>query len=173
MQFLVLGGSACGKSEYAERIVQSFPSPRFYIATMQPYGDEGRERVQKHRAMREGKGFTTIERYKDLLGLILPQRGTVLLECIGNLTANEMFSADCEKDSTDAVIGGITHLKNQCENLIIVTNETGSDGNIYDEATERYINALGRINAALVLFSDCVYEVVAGIPVCHKGDFII
>lgn len=64
MFYIVTGGSASGKSEYAESLAISIEvSQRFYIATMKPWDEEGRRRIQKHRAMRAGKGFETLEIY--------------------------------------------------------------------------------------------------------------
>ena len=48
-------------------------------------------RILRHRQMRAGKGFETVERYTDLKGLKLDPDSVVLLECMSNLTANEMF----------------------------------------------------------------------------------
>ena len=60
---------------------------------MEPMEDaECRARIEKHRRQRAGKGFVTIERGVDLAGLALPARGDVLLEDLGNLTANEPYS---------------------------------------------------------------------------------
>ena len=70
MLCLVIGGSASGKSEYAERHVCALPGRRIYAATMQPFGEEGRQRIARHRKLREGKGFVTIEVPADLGGLI-------------------------------------------------------------------------------------------------------
>ena len=61
MLSLIIGGSASGKSEYAERLVCSLPGKRIYVATMEPFGEEGRERIARHRKLREGKGFATVE----------------------------------------------------------------------------------------------------------------
>ena len=63
---LIIGGSASGKSEYAERLVCSLPGKRIYVATMEPFGEEGRERIARHRKLREGKGFVTAEVPRDL-----------------------------------------------------------------------------------------------------------
>ena len=63
---LIIGGSASGKSEYAERLVCSLPGKRIYAATMEPFGEEGRERIARHRKLREGKGFVTVEVPRDL-----------------------------------------------------------------------------------------------------------
>ena len=63
---LIIGGSASGKSEYAERLVCSLSGKRIYVATMEPFGEEGRERIARHRKLREGKGFVTAEVPRDL-----------------------------------------------------------------------------------------------------------
>ena len=89
---LVTGGSGSGKSAFAEDRVLSFgESRRIYIATMQAFDEESHRRIRRHRRMRSGKGFETIERYTELDELILPKNCVVLLECMSNLVANEMF----------------------------------------------------------------------------------
>ena len=43
MMHLVTGGSGSGKSAYAEQqVLAAGDAPRYYIATMMPYGEEGR-----------------------------------------------------------------------------------------------------------------------------------
>lgn len=169
MLILVTGGSASGKSAYAESLCLSH-SPRVYLACMQPFGEEGRKRIERHRAMRRDKGFLTVERYTDLASLTLPPCKCVLLEDLGNLAANEMFAAEPPRDPFDAVIRGIDMLLSQCERLVIVTDEIGSDGIDYDPATTAYIAALGALNRALSARADAVIEVVAGIPIPLKGE---
>ena len=169
--FLLTGGSACGKSFYAESLCVRFEGPRYYIAAMRPYDDGSMERIARHRRLREGKGFETIERYTDLAEIVLPERGTALLECICNLTANEMFDeAGNQTDPCDAVLSGVEALRRQSETLIVVTNDVGSDHKSYDPATRAYVRALGRINASLASQADAVYELVCGIPIVIKGE---
>ncbi len=170
MMILLTGGSACGKSAYAEALCMNAPLPRYYLAAMQPYGEEGKRKVRRHRALRAGKGFETIERYTDYAGLRLPARGTVLLECICNLTANEMFDeAGNRSDPYERVLAGIDALARQSDLLVVVTNDVGSDIRTYEEGTAAYIRVLGRINAALAARADTVLELVAGIPLVVKG----
>ena len=53
MIVLVTGGSGCGKSTWAERLVETLPREnRVYIATMQVYDEESRQRVKRHREQR-------------------------------------------------------------------------------------------------------------------------
>ena len=171
MMILLIGGSGCGKSFYAERICSFSKAPRYYLAAMQPYGEEGRKRVERHRAMRAGKGFETIERYHDYASLVLPARGTALLECVANLTANEMFDENgTQRDPVDRVLSGIDALQQQCDLLVVITNDVGSDGICYASSTAEYIHALGTINAAIAEKADTVIEMVAGIPILLKGE---
>ena len=92
MLVVVTGGSGSGKSAFAEETVLSFgEARRIYIATMQAFDEESHRRIRRHRHMRAGKGFETIERYTELDELLIPKDCVVLLECMSNLVANEMF----------------------------------------------------------------------------------
>ena len=76
MLILVTGGSGSGKSEYAENTAVALAEkeglPLYYVATMKPYGEEGRRRVARHRRLRAGKGFETIECFANLKSISLP-----------------------------------------------------------------------------------------------------
>lgn len=168
---LVIGGSASGKSEYAEQLVTSSGVfPRYYIATMQPFGEEGQTRIRRHRALRAQKRFETVERYTGLSGLTLPHPGAALLECIGNLTANELFSESRAGEQTvSAVVNGVEGLIRSTKELVVVTNDVFSDGVVYDPSTENYRVKLAEINRALAARADRVVEVVCGLPLYLKG----
>ncbi|MFR4877476.1 MAG: bifunctional adenosylcobinamide kinase/adenosylcobinamide-phosphate guanylyltransferase [Ruthenibacterium lactatiformans] len=59
---LVVGGAASGKSEYAEQLIlRAGALPRYYVATMEPFGAEARARIARHRVLRAQKRFETIE----------------------------------------------------------------------------------------------------------------
>ena len=67
MLILISGGAGSGKSEFAEGLITaSGLEKRVYLATMKVWDDESVRRVEKHRAMRAGKGFVTVERPEDL-----------------------------------------------------------------------------------------------------------
>ena len=172
MMHLVTGASASGKSAYAEDLlVLAKSAEKYYIATMRPWGAEGAARVKKHRAMREGKGFQTIEAFHTLDDLRLPEKGSLMLECMSNLLANEQFElGGTDEEILDRIQQGIQNLKEQTEDLIIVTNEIFSDGCRYDAETVRYIIILGNLNIRMAEEADAVTEVVYGIPIRRKGE---
>ena len=90
---LVVGGAASGKSEYAEQLIlRAGALPRYYVATMEPFGAEARARIARHRVLRAQKRFETIECPVGLSRVLLPARGAALLECLSNLAANELYS---------------------------------------------------------------------------------
>ena len=171
MKILLTGGSACGKSTFAERLAVQLPGPRYYIATMRPYDEECLRKIARHRRLRAGKGFETIERQTDLEKIVLPRRGTALLECMCNLTANEMFDDEGNiRDVYGHILKGVAALAAQCEHLIVVTNDVGADRGPYSRETVEYIRLLGRLNRALAREADCVCELVCGIPLLWKGE---
>ena len=121
MMILINGGSSSGKSAFAETLIVeqakkeevmaeaagkscaaapengSAPSAIFYLATMIAWDEECRERIQKHRKMREKKNFMTIECPVDLSKAEVPAGSRCLLECVSNLAANEMYRRDMER----------------------------------------------------------------------------
>lgn len=171
MIHLITGASASGKSAYAEGQLQQARGPeKYYLATMRTWGKEGEERVKKHRAMREGKGFQTIEAFHTLEKVKLEQPGSLMLECMSNLLANEQFElGGSDEKILERIQNGIQNLEVQTKDLVIVTNEIFSDGCSYDADTVRYIQLLGRLNIWLAERATLVTEVVYGIPIRHKG----
>lgn len=172
MLMVITGGSGSGKSEYAENLAMSLGETRIYAATMMVYDEEGRKRVRRHKAMRESKHFHTLECPTNLETITdsgMTEGAVVLLECMSNLVANEMFPADGPAPSWEQAAGkilrGVEQVIGHCTHLIVVTNEVFSDGRTYDRDTEHYIRALGAVNRKLAAMADRMTEVVCGIPV--------
>ncbi len=172
MLTVVTGGSGSGKSEYAESLVMRFTAgPKLYIATMYPFDEESHRRIARHRLMRKDKGFDTLECYTGLKHADVSGYDTVLLECMSNLCANEMYQEGGAGERTaEEVLDGVRQVYGQCRHLIIVTNEIFSDGVDYDPETVRYQRCLGKINRQLAAMADLAVEVVYSIPLFHKGS---
>ncbi len=180
MMTLIIGGSGSGKSAYAEDYTISLSEDRkkYYIATMQIYDEEGKRKVERHRMLRGGKGFSTIEQPIDIgkaAEKMEDGERTALLECISNLTANEMFLGEIpgtEEVITEKIVGEIAVLNRELTHLVIVSNNVFEDGNVYDKTTMAYIRAMGRINQKLAEMADEVVEVVVGIPIVIKAKSV-
>lgn len=166
---LVTGGSKCGKSSYAESLLDGFAGTKIYIATMQPYGDEAYAAIERHRRMREKKNFITLEKYTEIHELEIPDGAAVLLECMGNLAANEMFGNSFCPDPSERILRGINHINALASEFVIVSNSVGSDGTQYSEETMKYIETMAAVNAGIAAAADRVTECVYGIPVILRG----
>ena len=198
MMALVTGGASSGKSAYAESLACALPGARFYLAAMAPYGEEGARRIARHRALRAGKGFTTLECYEGLS--VVPAKlakaaegegegegafagavdhlagglgSTALLESLGNVAANALFRADGSMapldDALVEIMEGVEQLSALFGNLVIVGDEVGGDGLRYDDATCAYIRLIGTAACAIAARCDVVVECVAGQPLVAKG----
>ena len=166
MIVLVTGGSGCGKSTWAEKLIASLPDEkRVYIATMQVYDEESVRRVARHRAQRADKGFRTIECEKDLASADVEEGSIVLLEDLVNLMANEMFDGG----DVERIVPALKALAARCRHLVMVTNDVFSDGVTYAESTQEYLRVLAEINSQAAALADCVVEVVYSIPIAVKG----
>lgn len=172
MLVLITGGSKCGKSALAESFFDNFDGEKFYIATMIPYGEEAMQAIERHRKIRYSKNFETIEKYTDIQNTEIKENSGVLIECMGNLCANEMFSSERICNPVEKIISGIKMLNEKCSLLVIVSNNVGSDGVKYDSGTAEYIKYLSFINSEIAEYADIVTECVYGIPIILKGDFL-
>lgn len=212
MILLVTGGSASGKSEYAEnralQMAKAEHRPLIYLAAMMPFGKDAEKRIERHRQMRAGKGFETVERYTDIETLCngdgpdsenfrnKADGAVVMLECMSNLTANEMFSdtnndpAETEEKNQDIldtsektangisrntedvrerILRGMEALADTAAHLVIVSINVFDEGvQQYDPWTQSYMQCLGELNQALTIRADEAVEVVYSIPVVYK-----
>ena len=193
MMSLIVGSSASGKSEFAEKraldrynqlkssisavsggkLRYDFNGSLVYLATMINSDSETGERIDRHVARRLDKGFETLEVPYDLGEITdssLPPNSVVLLECLSNLLANEMFSYPGERalqydTVAEKLFNDIKTLRLRCHDLIIVSNNVFEDGIDYEGETAVYIKYLGELHRKLCAICDEVFEVVVGIPV--------
>jgi len=165
---LVIGAAASGKSEYAEDIVMSLSGEKIYLATMETFGAEAEERIARHRALRAGKGFSTVERTRNLIGLTPEADWNVLIEDLPNLAANELFSP--EGGGAVAVLSGVERICKTASGVTIVTGDILSDGGTYDAGTQEYMEMLADLHMRIAAKADNVVEVVCGVPCAVKGE---
>lgn len=189
MMIFIIGGSGSGKSAYAENLavrlakkqealskINNCNIKKYYLATMNVYDEEGKQKVLRHRKLRSGKGFFTIEQPTGIdkaLEKMTEKEKIVLLECLSNLIANEMFSEEEKKtkeELIEMILRHIKQLKEQATHLIIVSNQIFEDGIVYDKTTMEYLDVMGEIHKKLAGFADQIVEVVVGIPIMIKEE---
>ncbi len=171
---LVIGGSGSGKSEFAEHMALKLHGNNnghmYYVATMVSRDKESDERIFRHVKRRDNTAFETIERPADIGGILVHDEDVILLECISNLLANEMFKGSIIDDEcATRILNDICRLHNICD-MVIVSNEVSVDGCEYDDITKKYIADISYINRQIAGVADMVVEVAAGIPIYIKGS---
>lgn len=182
MLILVFGGSGSGKSEAAESIaMQSGAMPRWYLATMADDGSgESRTRIEKHRKMRQGKGFRTLERSCGLDRSVpawaeeMPAGSVILLEDLGNLVANELFLPEgafhCAPEGTavteiirESITRPILRLAQEGHVVIAVCDMIDEDGPVNGPEMQRYDDGMKAAVGMLAEHANGMLEVVAGL----------
>ena len=194
MLHIVYGGSASGKSSYAESFAMSLQGEGrlLYIATMYPYkwntteiDPETMQRIERHRAMRADKGFDTVECYRHVEHIMAKRQDVLLLECMSNLLANEMYlepdaddgrpetmsevektgvdgnaSSDVEKAGVDGNVGSDMEETGIAGEAEVNTETVGTDCNASSDMAETMSPVSKKIVQALVDLSTRVQDVV-------------
>ena len=172
---LVIGGAASGKSEYAQKLIEKDAKGRelVYLATMEAKDRESLARIERHLKLREGLGFCTLERFRDIgsAAALVREGSFVLIEDITNLCANEMFP---DPGTVIRDVGGLAEkitdgIEKLCMALgsgeaVAVTGELFSDGKVYDEDVMTYLKLLSEVNYRLAERAFQVDEIVCGLP---------
>ena len=170
MIILALGANGSGKSLYAEKLISRLKvSPLYYIATMIPFGEEGLQRVEKHRKQRESLGFITVEKQSKVSEISFPANSAVLLEDVSNLLVNSMFGKE-DGTSAETVFEDIAMMSAKCQHTILVSIDGLTPMTEFDAETNGYIGALNELNKKLWSYSNVVIKMRNGEAFCLKGD---
>lgn len=173
---LTAGGSGSGKSAWAEKRLLAEAAAQggraVYLAAMEASGSEAAERIKRHRAMRARHGqeagltFLTVEQPVDIGSAAVEPGDFVLLEDLGNLLANEIWSpAGAGPDRAgERILSGLQILLERVSLLVIVSCDVFADGGGYGPDTMAYIRTLGELHRELAPLAEQVVEVVCGIP---------
>jgi adenosylcobinamide kinase / adenosylcobinamide-phosphate guanylyltransferase len=173
---LISGGARSGKSRYALELSARSGRAAF-IATAEPFDDEMRDRIQRHREEREGRYFT-VEEPVDLAGALdrLPAGTEIaVVDCLtvwlGNLIhrrGDGALSGDPEDFAEVAAL--LAALDRPPCPLILVTNEVGL-GVIPGNALARtFIDLAGRLNQRVAARAQRVVFMISGLPLALKGN---
>ena len=163
---LITGGSGSGKSAYAEKYIchasnEKGFKEKYYIATMQVFDEEGQRKIDRHRRLRAGKGFITIEQPRDIKDAVsklqsencLKAGRLALLECMSNLVANEMFPPVDASDTKEA--GGKKEALDEPDNMRDYENTLIS---LVSKKVLKEVSILSENVAELVIVTNNVFE---------------
>ena len=166
MKTLVLGGARSGKSRFAEGLARGFEGPRTYIATAEPFDEEMRQRIARHRDQRAADGWTTLEAPLDPAAALRGAEGLVLLDCVTVWLGNLMHHG---RDMNESVEGLLTALGETQSRVVLVSNEVGLSIVPENAMARRFRDEQGIANQKLSAAVDEVFFIAAGLPLRLKG----
>ncbi|GBC64014.1 bifunctional adenosylcobinamide kinase/adenosylc obinamide-phosphate guanylyltransferase [Desulfonema ishimotonii] len=167
----VVGGCRSGKSGYGQRLAESVSDKnRIFIATCVPYDDEMRDRVKKHREVRD-RNWTTVE-----APILLPEaivessrKGAVVLADCLTLWVTNLLLDPAESERVDGHIEKLIAALGRAEcPVILVSNEVGCGIVPENKLARLFRDIVGTVNQSVASASDHVVWTVAGIDVKIK-----
>jgi adenosylcobinamide kinase/adenosylcobinamide-phosphate guanylyltransferase len=174
---LITGGCRSGKSRHAQELAEQAGQRRLFIATAPVLDAEMRKRVEKHRQMRQGRGWETVEEQIDLSGCLhrADTVDVILCDCLTLWINNLLFDADKSGGLIDE--DHMTQLTRRvCDagrsipaRVFFVTNEVGMGIVPENNLSRLYRDLVGRCNQEIAAVADSVVLMVSGIPINVKG----
>lgn len=165
MRTLVIGGARSGKSRTAESLLRGRVDVT-YVATGYPADADDAawaERVRRHRADRPA-AWATVET-TDLVPLLETDGGPLLVDCLTLWLTRVLDDAGAwETDAPvdDAVQELVESLRTTGRWVVLVTNEVGQGVIPTTPSGRRFVDEMGRLNAAVAAVCDDVLWCVAG-----------
>jgi adenosylcobinamide kinase/adenosylcobinamide-phosphate guanylyltransferase len=163
----VIGGARSGKSRHAQHQAEILDLRRIFVATAQPFDDEMRDRIARHRTER-GEGWTTIEAPIDVPGAIIANASpdaVVLVDCLTLWTSNLLLADHDIGAAREKLVDAIKAARGP---VILVANEVGL-GIVPDNAlARRFRDEAGIINQQVAAVADEVVFLAAGLPMRLK-----
>lgn len=179
---LILGGQKSGKSRRAEMLARdwlarSASHKAILIATGQPWDDEMRERIARHKADRAERvpGMRTIEEPLALAEAIAGNSAPetlVVVDCLTLWLTNMLMPLDGAQGQPESLRADalVLAIKRSDGPVVLVGNEIGLGVIPMGRETRTFVDALGRLNQAIAATCERVTLMVAGLPLVLKGQ---
>jgi len=170
---LVLGGARSGKSSWALRYAEEHYDSYLFIATAKVLDDEMADRIRLHKISRGPKWKLIEETIKIVEALETKCAGVeaVLIDCLTIWLSNVLYKVSEEQilSYQDRLLNTLSR---KGQNIIIVANEVGT-GIVPEYPLGREFRDLaGVLNQKIAKLADKVVFMIAGLPMCLKGDVI-
>jgi adenosylcobinamide kinase/adenosylcobinamide-phosphate guanylyltransferase len=187
---LILGGQKSGKSRRAELLARQWldvaPGHRaVLIATAQPWDDEMRQRITRHKADRAERvpGMTTVEEPLALADAIQQHsepNSLIVIDCLTLWLTNLLMPAESaetlnsEQKQPEAQLKSawiaplLIAIENAPGPVVLVGNEIGLGVIPMGREVRAFVDALGRLNQDVAAVSERVTLMAAGLPLTLK-----
>ena len=167
---LITGGGRSGKSRHALDLARAHQGKRGFVATAEPFDEEMRERIKRHREER-GDSFLTIEEPLDPGGALISLPDDVevtVVDCLTVWLGNLMHHRGNEDGDYSEVNRFLSLLDAPPCHLVIVSNEVGMGIIPHEGLARRFRDLAGLVNQEVARRADCVILMVSGIPITVK-----
>ncbi|MFC5389199.1 bifunctional adenosylcobinamide kinase/adenosylcobinamide-phosphate guanylyltransferase [Brevundimonas bullata] len=161
---LVLGGARSGKSAFAQKQAEQAAAktgrPPLMIATAEPFDDEMRDRIDRHRDER-GEAWRTLEAPLNLAAAVrdLTTEDIVVVDCLTLWLSNQMLG----DHDLPAAIDDLSDAFAACPATVwVVSNEVGWSLVPDNALGRRFRDEAGRLNQRVAAVADAACLIVAG-----------
>ena len=163
---LLLGGARSGKSTLAVQMGEHHGGPVHFIATAEPFDDDLRDRVERHRAERPPT-WTTAEVPVELATAVAdaPSDAFVIVDCLtvwlGNLLVHVTDPRHRAQHGRD-LVAALRERAATTSPVVVVSNEVGMGIHPDTSIGREYRDELGRLNHLVAAAADTALLLVAG-----------
>ena len=167
--FYVTGGARSGKSSFALQLAARYEK-KIFLATAEPFDDEMKSRIGKHREER-GERFITIEEplYPERALRNLPDGSEiVLLDCLTVWAGNLMHFFEDEHEINKRIECFLEVLRTPPCDIILVSNEVGMDIVPENPMARRFRDIAGIVNQRVASIATEAYLLCSGLSVRLK-----
>lgn len=161
---LVLGGARSGKSAFAQKQAEQAAAktgrPSLMIATAEPFDDEMRDRIDRHRDER-GEAWRTLEAPLNLAAAVrdLTAEDVAVVDCLTLWLSNQMLA----DHNLPTAIDDLSDAFAACPATVwVVSNEVGWSLVPENALGRRFRDEAGRLNQRVAAVADAACLIVAG-----------